>query len=78
MKVILEVHENDNMEPSRYGYDGGFSNLNQCMDCNIVGLSGDMHVVDACVKCGGRVTNYKPGKWNKKLGAWEIRQGIEK
>lgn len=66
------------MPPQYYAYKEGFANLNKCTDCGIIGLYEDMHEVEPCIKCGGKVKNTKPGKWDKKLNKWMVREGVKK
>ena len=76
MKIILEVPDCQHLPPKYHAYEGGFTNLNQCVDCKLLGLYEDIHEVDPCPECGGKVWNTKPGKWED--GKWLLRTGVEK
>lgn len=51
------------MKPMYDGYSGGFSNTNQCSNCSLIGLYEDMHTINPCRDCGGKVKPYGAAKW---------------
>ncbi len=85
MTITLEINENLNMKPKYHGYNGEFAKINQCTDCGSVGLYEDMHTVNPCPNCGGKVNPHGVGRWNAPKeakgffstqwaeGKWEIR-----
>lgn len=62
--LIKERH----MSPKYYGYNGGYCRVNQCNSCNIIGMSEDMHIVNPCKNCGGKVIVLGAAIWEEKNG----------
>ena len=53
-----------NLTPSYYGYQQGtYDNVNYCTECNVHGLYEDIHSVNPCPLCGGKIKEGKVGKW---------------
>lgn len=47
-----------------YGYDKGtFASVNKCSNCHAIGYEYDMHTVNPCPKCGGKVKGHGAAKW---------------
>ena len=60
----------NHMKPIYSGYKGGWANVNLCIECNTIGLYEDMHEVNPCHRCAGKVVRYGAGKWVEIEGEW--------
>jgi len=74
MEVTIKVHEGINLAPQYYKphyCNNNFVQVNKCKFCGMIGLYEDMHPVNPCTNCGGKVTEYGGGKWVD--GHWVVR-----
>lgn len=72
--TIREKH----LSPKYYGYEGGYSIINKCSDCDLVGLYEDLHEANCCPECGGRVMRFGSGIWQNIEGVkqWVKREKL--
>ncbi len=60
------------MTPGYYAYKpGNFARVNKCVSCGVVGLSEDMHEINPCIICGGKVKSNGAAKWVKVDGQFQ-------
>ncbi len=59
-------------EPNYHGYIAdSFDNVNYCQDCQTHALYEDMHSVNPCPVCGGKIIEKEiVGKWIKPVYCW--------
>jgi len=57
-------------KPWYYKYHGGYANLTQCEECKMTGLREDLHPVDPCYYCGGKVKEIGAGIWIEPVEKW--------
>jgi len=74
MEITLKVLTSLNVAPQyktpRFCNEN-FVQVNKCCDCSTVGMYEDMHPVNPCFNCGGKVKKYGAGKWVD--GHWCVR-----
>lgn len=90
MKVCTKVTTGLQLRPNDLYYQGGFTNIHQCEDCDLTGQSVDLTTLYPCPNCGGKVMDIGAGQWSGRWetnwfgvgkwadGVWKKRVGIEK
>lgn len=54
------------------GYGGGYTNINQCTECDIVSHHFDQSHHDPCVSCGGKVKKKGAAVWVDPEYKWQF------
>ena len=60
----INLEKRGHLKPEYYGYTiGSYANVNNCSNCKVIGLYEDLHEVNPCPICGGKVVRNKAHKW---------------
>ena len=69
--ISAKTCHSGHLNPVYHGYKGGYHAVNKCTECQIIGLYEDMHTIEPCSNCGGKVVRNGTAKWGNVQGVYQ-------